>query len=154
MKLNVAKAGHYDSGPNMTPLVDIVMVLLIFLMLTGKFGGQEHFLVSTSPITQRGAGGAPPPPGFVPDEPLEIRVDSPAPDRYVARADGVAGGDFETLAAQLRALRLRLNAANKPTEKIQVVISPTRTARYAHLIDVYQAALAAEFEKVGFAPAR
>lgn len=154
MKIKAAKAGHYDSGPNMTPLVDIVMVLLIFLMLTGKFGGQEHFLVSTSPITQRGAGGAPPPPGFVPDEPLEIRVDSPAPDRYVARADGISGGDFETLTAQLRGLRQRLNAANKPTDKIQVVISPTRNARYAHLIDVYQAALAADFEKVGFAPAR
>jgi biopolymer transport protein ExbD len=32
MKLNSSKKGHYESGPNMTPLVDVVMVILIFLM--------------------------------------------------------------------------------------------------------------------------
>jgi biopolymer transport protein ExbD len=138
----------------MTPLVDVVMVILIFLMLTGRFGGQEHYLVSTTPITQKGAGNQAPPPGFVPDEPLEIRVDSPAPDRYVARADGVSASDYDTLAAQLTGVRKRLNAANKSTDKIQVIISPTRSARYSHLLDVYQAALTAEFTKIGFSPAR
>ena len=38
MKLQGAKQVHYDSGPNMTPLVDVVMVILIFLMLAGSFG--------------------------------------------------------------------------------------------------------------------
>lgn len=154
MKLRPARGAHYESGPNMTPLVDIVMVILIFLMLAGRFGGQEHYLVSTTPITGKGAGMLVPPPGFVPDEPLEIRVDSIGPDRYIARADGVSGGNYETLSGQLLSLRKRLNAANKPTDKIQVIISPSRNARYAHLLDVYQAALAAEFTKVGFSQAR
>lgn len=154
MRLKGTKAGHYEAGPNMTPLVDVVMVILIFLMLTGQFGGQEHYLTSSTPITAKGAGGVAPPPGFVPDEPLEIRIDSPSADRYVARADGVTASDYDTLAAQLLGLRKRLNAANKPTDKIQVIISPTRNARYSHLLDVYQAALAAEFTKVGFSQAR
>src|SRR3954453_22990895 len=76
MKISGAQKIHYDSGPNMTPLVDVVMVILIFLMLCGSFVGSEHFLVSNLPISQSGSGSAPPPPVFIPDEPIEIRVDS------------------------------------------------------------------------------
>src|SRR6185295_15996911 len=46
MRLKGAKQVHYDSGPNMTPLVDIVMVILIFLMLAGSFGSSTQFLMS------------------------------------------------------------------------------------------------------------
>src|SRR6476469_5679414 len=56
MKIKGAKSVHYDSGPNMTPLVDVVMVILIFLMLTGSFGAASHFLPSTMPITKSGKG--------------------------------------------------------------------------------------------------
>ena len=31
MKVSGAKQVHYDSGPNMTPLVDVVMVILMIL---------------------------------------------------------------------------------------------------------------------------
>src|SRR5256885_841795 len=57
MKLKTSKKVHYDSGPNMTPLVDVVMVILIFLMLAGSFAGAEHYLVSNVPFTDKGAGG-------------------------------------------------------------------------------------------------
>src|SRR5688572_24196286 len=57
MKMKGAKAVHYDSGPNMTPLVDVVMVILIFLMLAGSFGAASHFLPNNMPITQKGKGG-------------------------------------------------------------------------------------------------
>ena len=76
MKIRVSQKVHYDSGPNMTPLVDVVMVILIFLMMAGSFVGSEHFLVSNLPISQAGVGGVAPPPGFIPDEPIEIRVDA------------------------------------------------------------------------------
>ena len=56
MKLNTGKKVHYDSGPNMTPLVDVVMVILIFLMLAGTFGANEHFLTSNLPLSERGVG--------------------------------------------------------------------------------------------------
>ena len=49
MRITGTKKVHYDSGPNMTPLVDVVMVILIFLMLCGSFGGLEHFLASSLP---------------------------------------------------------------------------------------------------------
>src|SRR5208282_2257152 len=60
MKIQGAKKIHYDSGPNMTPLVDIVMVILIFLMLAGSFNQLEHYLVSDVPLQAKGVGGAPP----------------------------------------------------------------------------------------------
>ena len=63
MKIKGAKKVHYDSGPNMTPLVDVVMVILIFLMLAGSFAGAEHYLVSNVPFSKQGAGGGTPPPG-------------------------------------------------------------------------------------------
>lgn len=154
MKIKAARAGHYDSGPNMTPLVDVVMVILIFMMLVGNFNASEHYLISTTPITAKGAGGKPPPPGFVPDEPLEIRVESTGPDKYVARADGVMASDYETLSGQLLGLRKRMEAAHKSTDKIQVIISPSKNARYSHVLDVFQAALTAQFTKIGFSQAR
>src|SRR5438132_14403425 len=97
MRIQGAQKIHYDSGPNMTPLVDVVMVILIFLMLAGSFAGAEHYLVSNLPYSQKGGGGQAPPPGFVPDEPLEIKVGSPTPDRFVARAGQIRVGDAAKL---------------------------------------------------------
>src|SRR5215212_5500861 len=108
MKLNVGQKIHYDAGPNMTPLVDIVMVILIFLMLTGSFVGSEHFLVSNLPISQAGVGAVAPPPGFIPDEPIEIRVDIRG-GRYVASAGKISTDDPATLATQLERMRKDLN---------------------------------------------
>ena len=72
MRLKGAKQVHYDSGPNMTPLVDVVMVILIFLMLAGSFGGETTFLVSKQGIKKSGGTGRPLKPGEVPDTPLGI----------------------------------------------------------------------------------
>src|SRR4051812_15504104 len=109
MKIRVSQKVHYDSGPNMTPLVDVVMVILIFLMLCGSFVGTEHFLVSNLPISQGGVGGVAPPPGFIPDEPIEIRIDSRGGGRFVASVGKIQTDDAAALAEQLRRMRLELN---------------------------------------------
>src|SRR5215213_7135311 len=97
MKIKGAKQVHYDSGPNMTPLVDVVMVILIFLMLAGSFEKGGWFLQSSMPIKKEGGAGAPPDPSKVPDEPLEIRVDN-SPNGFVAVVgDTRVQGDREQL---------------------------------------------------------
>ncbi len=153
MRLRGAKQVHYDSGPNMTPLVDVVMVILIFLMLAGSFVGAEHFLVSNLPFSESGAGAAAPPAGFIPDEPLDIRVDPrPTGDGFIATAGQIrVDNNPDALTSQLLRMRKQLNAAGKTTDTIQVKINPGKNVKYKHLIAVYEAALRADFEKVAFA---
>ena len=76
MKIKGAEKIHYDSGPNMTPLVDVVMVILIFLMLAGSFERGGWFLQSSMPIKKEGGGKTEVDPTKVPDQNLEIRVDN------------------------------------------------------------------------------
>ena len=151
MKIQGAKKIHYDSGPNMTPLVDVVMVILIFLMLAGQFVGQEHYLISNLPLSQSGAGAQKIPPGFIPDEPIDIRVDSPTPDAFVATAGRIRTGDIDVLTQQLKNMRLALFAAGKDDDHLQVKIGPAKNVKYRFLIQVYEAALNAGYKKVAFA---
>src|SRR5882724_1819043 len=106
MKIKGAKAIHYEAGPNMTPLVDVVMVILIFLMLAGQFGGAEHYLASNMPLVKGGTGGVPDNTVSV-DEPVEIRVDN-SNERFIARGSTINATDQATLFSQLSALRQRM----------------------------------------------
>jgi len=155
MRIATSKKIHYDSGPNLTPLVDIVMVLLIFLMLVGKFTAQDAYVRSNLPLRQQGAGGATPPPGGFPQEdPLEINLDSPTPDRFVARVGQYKAESAAELNGVFRKLGEDRVAAGKTLEETQVVISPGRNVKYKFLIEVYAAANTAGFRKIGFSTAR
>ena len=163
MKLAMAKKIHFETGPNMTPLVDIVMVILIFLMLTGTFATAEWFLQSNIPLTKKGAGNVAQPANVHLDEPLEIRVDSfTRPDANGVPVEMWAAtvGQFmiqnsrEQLQQQLVNMREQFARNNTPTSKIQVVISPRGITKYKHLVDAYGAALEAKYEKIAFSTAR
>lgn len=134
----------------MTPLVDITMVILIFLMLCGSFVGSEHFLVSNLPVSQSGLGRVAPP-GFIPDEPIDIRVDPRGADGFIATAGKIRTSDAGALAEQLRKMRIELNAAGKSEQKMQVRIGPAKDVKYQALVEVYEAALRAGYKKVAFA---
>ena len=142
MRIKGAKQVHYDSGPNMTPLVDVVMVILIFLMLAGSFGASEHYLASKVPIRKGGSGTVA---DAVPDETdFHITVD-PLEDRFNARPDGMDPfTDKESLKAALTAKLTQFVAAGTPVDKVQVIISPGRSVKYAYLMQVYEAALDAD----------
>jgi biopolymer transport protein ExbD len=145
MKLRSNKQVHYDSGPNTTPLVDIVMVILIFFMLAGSFGMQEHFLVSTVPASVKGIVAAAPPPNWIPPTELEIRVEAEG-GHFVATVGNRQITDKDVLEATLK----QMYAQFPDPQSVQVRIDPGRDVDYKSVIEVYDAAVGAQFAKIGF----
>ena len=150
MRIKGAKQVHYDSGPNMTPLVDVVMVILIFLMMAGSFSQGGWFLQSTVPIKAKGGAQAQVAPGTIPDEPLEVRIDNAADGFRVVAGDIRSTGDREQLRLALAQKLSAFANAGTPKEKVQVVLMPGRNVKYENIVAVYEAALRAGFTKVGF----
>ncbi|MCC6238906.1 MAG: biopolymer transporter ExbD [Phycisphaerales bacterium] len=163
MRIRGSKKVHYDAGPNMTPLVDVVMVILIFLMLAGSFGGVERYLTSNVPIKQSGVGQAAVD-NTVPDTPLEIRVDRNRadPSKFDVRAGRIAMTidastqeswlqQMDQLTEALKQMHQELNAAGTSDDKIQVEIHPQKDVPYAHAIHVFEAVTDAQFKKISFA---
>ena len=154
MKVKGAAKVHLESGPNMTPLVDVVMVILIFLMLAGSFGGVEHYLVSNLPVKQNGAGSSAAKP--FDDVQIDLRVDggfsTDAPNRWTAHF-GKDTSDPTELKELLKAKRLMHNSNGMATEKLQVIINPNSLVKWQSLIQVYQAALEAGYTKIAFSQA-
>ena len=156
MRFQGAKKVHYDSGPNMTPLVDVVMVILIFLMLTGSFGAAAHFLPSSAPIRAAGKGEVQ---GEVPkidNPPLDIYVMTLDDSTYRVRVgtDEFINGTLRNGTTTLKQKLQQLRAAHPDPTKMQVVLAPRLSTRYKHIIEVYQICMDAELPKIGFQTAR
>lgn len=155
MKIQGAKKVHYDSGPNMTPMVDITMVILIFFMLCGNFLGAEHFLVSDVPLQANGAGVAPPAGVPIPTKfTITVRQEGPF---YVAKAGNFASvrstdsqRAYAQLKGQLAAQLASFKEAGVKTDDVQIIIYPQPNVTLDNLIPVEEAALDAGFKKVGF----
>ena len=160
MTARAFKAAHYDSGPNMTPLVDVVMVILIFLMLAGSFGAASHYLPGAIPKRVGGPGTEV---AITDVHPIVVRMGSRGEGIVASSPD--LGRDPATgqprqyrsvgeLREALAAKRVEKQAAHTPAEQMQVIIAPEARARYEHVLGVYEAAMAAEWPKIGFQAAR
>lgn len=153
MRLSGAKKVHYDSGPNMTPLVDVVMVILIFLMLAGSFGGAEHYLASSIPLSSKGAGQHKN--AFDEDVIIDVRVDS-APgsvNAWVAKFGDVRTSSPSDLKNALESKLKQYQANGTSLDKLQVIINPNRLVKWRSLIAVYGAASDAGYKKIAFSQA-
>ena len=150
MKIAKRHNVHYESGPDMTPLVDVVMVLLIFLMMVGKFGGANRYLASDMPISSQGAADTPVDPNLIPKEPIVINVSQPTPDTFRAFVGRISTGNDQELATQLTALLKGMKQTGRKVDDIQVYIKPSRGVRYNQVVKVYTAAVEAGFTKIGF----
>lgn len=146
-----AKAVHYESGPDMTPLVDVVMVLLIFLMMAGKFGGMTRYLVSDVGLVS--SSGAPPvvKPDEVPKTEITLNVTMPSRDQFLAfYAQSVRANTQDQLADQLKKVLDGHIQNGKKVDDIQLFIKPATGVTYNHIVRVYSAGIQAGYTKIGF----
>ena len=129
---------RYDPGPNLTPLVDVVLVVLIFLMLAGSFGGVTHFLGGTiargEMVRKRPIPGA-----TVAPASIDLFL-QPSGDGLIIRGtELVSTSDLTLLTQRLRLKSDGLIAGGLKPSEVLVVLHPTRGVKYGQLMAVYDA---------------
>lgn len=130
-------------GPNMTPMVDVVMVILIFFMATATFAGSEWFLRSALPRPSAEAGAAADPFALPPAR-FEVRLATGADGRTVAEGEGFGTLDLGSLGARLEEL-----ARGAAKGDLVLLVSPAPGVPYGDVIRVHDAATSAGWGKVG-----
>lgn len=147
-------------GPNMTPMVDIVMCILIFFMLTMSFAVQELYLTNNTPAVDKKGLGTEKADSRLPavKYSLELRriggstkvvafgkmfegIDDLHPaDRSSSRLDEIT--------AFLKAKRQDLS------DDVQIILTPERNVPWQDVTTLYDLCMRAQFKTVAFAPPR
>jgi biopolymer transport protein ExbD len=128
--------GREELEINLIPLIDVLLVIIIFLMLTttySKFSGLEISLPSSdAPPSQ--------------EQPDEISVVINAQGEVLINKTPVAGRDVESIVAALRRV-----APEGSDKQPLVVINGDAKANFQSIFDVMQAAQKAGLANVSFA---
>lgn len=129
---------HY--GPNMTPMVDVVMVILIFFMASASVLGPEWFLKTALPRAQPAQQVDPE------KQPVRLRIemtrDGAGPT--LASIDGV---DPQPLAALTGRLRDRITQADGA--EIIILVAPHEAVPYDEVVRLHELCFRAGIRKVG-----
>ncbi|HYE02962.1 MAG TPA: biopolymer transporter ExbD [Phycisphaerales bacterium] len=130
-------------GPNMTPMVDVVMVILIFFMASAAFMGSDWFLQTALPTLPGSTASRP-------RDPLEL------PPVHLNAALDVAE-DGQTVVTFLELQRVPLERflermgrfpRGPETAAMQLLVTPTQRVPYRDVVRVHEAAEAAGIYKV------
>ena len=128
---------HY--GPNMTPMVDVVMVILIFFMASAVVLGPEWFVRTNLP---RADTASTPTPG---SEPLRLTV-------RMTRADGATSVQFNTdapLALDQGVAGVQAIAQRRAPEDIIMLFEPAGDVPYEDVVLMHAACREAGIARVG-----
>ncbi len=142
---------HY--GPNMTPMVDVVMVILIFYMSAASFVGSEWFLRTALPKPSAGASPTATDPSKDPFDlgaaRYEITLTPGENGRTVVRGRGFEGVSLADLPARLKQL-----AEGTDEKDLVLVIRSEPDVPYGDVIKAHDAASAAGITQVGLMDSR
>ncbi len=143
------RRGMHDArhvGPNMTPMVDVVMVILIFFMLGSSFVSPDWYLTNNTPAIKGGLSNvkthAMPPTRIN----IKLRVRG---TRTVAIMPGLQTADLSGELATFLTAKHKALARGVP---VQVFISPSNGVPYKDVITAYSDCIQARFKQVAFRP--
>lgn len=141
------------AGPNMTPMVDVVMVILIFFMASAAILGPEWFLRTNLPKTTTAAAA---------DESLLVRLRVElVMDNGLSRAKVDGGepapvGDVQAaMTGALARSKQALTQAGKDASdaavaaNVAVLVKTQDRVAYEELVRVHEMARALQIEKIG-----
>ena len=132
--------GNFDS--TMTPMIDVVFLLLVFFVWTASFQAVE-FLLPSNLATATGSEAFPP-------------EDQPPPeiDQVVVQLDQTAGRTTwiinDSPAASLAAVQATLDQVASIRNDVPLIIDPTPAVPLGDVIDVYDVARLAGFDEIQF----
>lgn len=134
-------------GPNMAPMVDVVMVILIFFMASAAFLGSEWFLRAAIPF-EAGRGSSPRKPNdpaALPPVRLDIFLDvDPQGQTVVTFSQDLSRAPLEAFFARIAQFKQDRTAGD-----IEVMIRPTAQVPYADVVRVHAACDDAGIYKLG-----
>lgn len=138
-------------GPSMTPMVDVVMVILIFFMTSMSFLGREWFLRTALPRqgaeAEKGATQADP--FKMPPARFEVTLSIGPDGKTLVSGQGFPPGPVDGLVARLKEL-----AQGVTPDDIELVIRSEPNVPYGDVIKAHDAAAAANIGKVGLMDSR
>jgi biopolymer transport protein ExbD len=144
-------------GPNMTPMVDVVMCILIFFMLGSTFLATEQFLQSSTPAIDKAGLGQESTSNKMPAVRLNIKVRRQGDDTWVSAFDSAllkmnkVDDTDQTQNKAISEFFVQKNATLSPD--VQIIIQPDKMVPYQDVITVYDYCVKAKFKQVAFAPA-
>ncbi len=128
-------------GPNMTPMVDVVMVILIFFMASATILGPEWFLRSALPVT------APGPPSDDPPTLVRVQLGYDGVSRV-----GVGDATPRALLFDEIEVRLRDEVGRVGAERVIVAVDASPNAAYADIVRVHEWCAVLGITRVGLVP--
>ncbi len=133
-------------GPNMTPMVDVVMVILIFFMLGSSFVSPDWYLTNNTPAIKGGLSNvktnAMPPTRIN----IKLRVRG---TRTIAILPGLQTAD---LSGELATFLTNKHKELTKGVPVQIFISPSSGVPYRDVITTYSDCIQARFKQVAFRP--
>jgi len=151
-------------GPNMTPMVDVVLCILIFFMLGSSFIMKEQFLTSNTVAVDKGGLGSDTSPKKLPSAKFWIELtrqgdntwvkageSTPMQMSHLADKDSANTPDDtanEQILASLKGRRATMS------DDVQVLILPHERVPYQDVITIYDYCTKLAFKQVAFCPAK
>jgi len=142
-RLTAAAAWDLHYGPNMTPMVDVVMVILIFFMASASVLGPEWFLRSSLPIVRPEPVAIDTPEGPKKEYRYEFTL-TRGPNSTRVSGAGLENADFNALRFMLEQIRRDHRA-----DAVAVIVRPDPGVPYQELVVIHAACQKLGIQKIG-----